>query len=90
MCFVVIIMFFLVLALAVYPPLFLLAAIGGVIATIHYFATLDWEKDAKEGYFTLGLVVVAVAILVAAYAYFGIAGVVVAVIAMVIFVGLTS
>lgn len=85
-----IILFFLVLALLVYPPLLLLAAVVGIGATIHYFATHDWDKDRKEGLFALALVVLALIILGAGYASFGVPGVVVGVIIILAFVGYTS
>lgn len=54
----ILLMLGLLLAIAVYTPLLAIAAVGVVIATVHYFVTLDWEdeNERKNGQISLAWV----------------------------------
>ncbi len=82
-----IIIIFAVLALIVYPPLILLALIVGIGMMIHYFAT---NKNQQESAFAFVLLLVGIAIVGGLYAWLGVVGAVIGVVAILVFIGLTS
>lgn len=84
---VAIIVIFAVLGLIVYPPLIFLAVIGGIGATIHYFAT---ETNPTHKMISFVMLLVGLAIIGGMYAWLGGVGVVIGVVAILVFVGATS
>lgn len=82
-----IIALFAVLALIVYPPLILLAVVVGIGMAIHYFAT---NKNPQESAFAFVLLLIGIAIVGGLYAWLGVGGAILGVVAILVFVGMTS
>ncbi len=85
-------LFFICVALVFYLPMLVAAGIIAVGAVIYYFATIDWSNSnqSQNGVISLIILVAVIGILALLYQSVGVWAVVIAIVLILAFVGSTS